>query len=98
MLRQKVLTRMKQIKLTGRERSVLRVLDFSAGNTGVELLESSRLEADDLVTALNSLMGPGFLEVEPYAEEVTIETFLAARFDINPSYAQELRAAMAQRY
>lgn len=89
---------MKQIKLTGRERSVLRVLDFSAGNSGEELLESARLEEDDLVGVLNSLMGPGYLEMMPYAEEATVETFRAARFDINPSYAQELRAAMAQRY
>ena len=89
---------MKQIKLTGRERSVLRVLDFSSGNSGAELLESSRLEPDDLVSVLNSLMGPGFLEMAPYAEEATLETYHAARFDINPSYAQERRAAMAQRY
>lgn len=88
---------MKQIKLTGRERSVLRVLDFSCGNTGEELLESSRLESDDLVSVLNSLMAPGFLEMDPYAEEATLETFFSARFDVNPSYAQELRAAMAQR-
>jgi hypothetical protein len=89
---------MKQIKLTGRERSVLRVLDFSTGNSGGELLENSRLDAEDLVSVLNSLMGPGFLEMAPYAEEATIETYHEARFDINPSYAQELRAAMAQRY
>ena len=89
---------MKQIKLTGRERSVLRVLDFSAGNTGEELLESARLEPDDLIDVINSLMGPGYLEMVPYAEEAALETFRSARFDINPSYAQELRAAMAQRY
>ena len=90
-------TRMKQIKLTGRERSVLRVLDFSNGNTGAELLESARLEADDLVGVLNSLMGPGYLEMVPYAEEATLETFDTARFDVNPSYAHELRTAMAWR-
>ena len=92
------LIRMKQIKLTGRERSVLRVLDFAAGNTGDELLESSRLEADDLVSVLSGLMGPGYIEMSPYAEEATLETFQLARFDINPSYAGEIRAAMAQRY
>ena len=90
-------TRMKQIKITGRERCVLRVLDFAGGNTGEELMESSRLEADDLVTVLSGLMSPGYLEAEPYAEEATLETFRTSRFDINPSYAQELRAAMAQR-
>ena len=89
---------MKQIKLTGRERSVLRVLDFAAGNTGEELLESSRLEPADLVSVLSSLMGPGYLEMAPFADEATEETFRTARFDINPSYAQEIRGAMAQRY
>ena len=88
---------MKQIKLTGRERCVLRVLDFSCGNTGEELLESSRLEADDLVSVLSSLMGPGYLEMTPYAEDAAPETFRTARFDVNPSYAQEIRAAMAHR-
>jgi hypothetical protein len=89
---------MKQIKLTGRERSVLRVLDFASGNTGEELLESSRLDPDDLVSVLSGLMGPGYLEMAPYAEEADLETFRTARFDINPSYAQEIRAAMANRY
>jgi hypothetical protein len=89
---------MKQIKLTGRERSVLRVLDFAGGNTGEELLESSRMEPDDLVSVLSSLMGPGYLEATPFADEATVETFRASRFDINPSYASEIRTAMAQRY
>ena len=89
---------MKQIKLTGRERSVLRVLDFSMGNTGEELLVSSRLDPEDLVDVLNGLMAPGFLEVTPFVEETTVEAFRDSRFDINPSYAQELRAVMANRY
>ena len=89
---------MKQIKLTGRERSVLRMLDFSTGNSGEELLESTRLEADDLVSVLSGLMNPGYLEMTPYAEEAAIDTFRRARFDVNPSYAQEIRAAMAERY
>ena len=91
-------TRMKQIKLTGRERSVLRVLDFTSGKTGEELLESSRLEPEDLVSVLSGLMGPGYLEMEPFADEASEKTFRTARFDINPSYSMELRTAMAQRY
>ena len=89
---------MKQIKLTGRERSVLRVLDFSTGNTGGELLDSSRLAPEDLVDVLNGLMGPGFLEVTPFAEETTLDGFRESRFDVNPSYAQELRSVMANRF
>lgn len=89
---------MKKLKITGRERSVLRVLDFSTGNTGEELLASSRLEPEDLVDVINGLMSPGYLEVTPSTEETTVETFREARFDINPSYSQELRAVMANRY
>jgi hypothetical protein len=89
---------MKQIRITGRERAVLRALDFSTGNTGEELLENSRLEPEILVSVLNSIMGPGYVEMIPYAEEATIENFRAARFDINPSFAFQLRDAVAQRY
>ena len=66
-------TRMKQIKITGRERCVLRVLDFAGGNTGEELMESSRLEADDLVTVLSGLMGPGYLEAVYHLYSMTLK-------------------------
>ena len=89
---------MKQIRLTGRERAVLRGLDISVGSTGEELLEYSRLAPDDLVAVLNSMLGPGYMEMVPYSEEATLENFRAARFDVNPSYAMEIREAMARRY
>ena len=88
---------MKQIKLNGRERSVLRVLDMSCGNTGEELLERARLDPDDLINVLNGLISPGYMEVVPYSEETTVETFMASHFDINPSYASDLRDAMTRR-
>lgn len=87
---------MKQIKLSGRERTVLRAIDFSTGTTGQEILEHSRLEPEDLVDILNGLMDVGFAEVIPYAEHTSIETFATALFEVNPSYALELRAAMAR--
>jgi hypothetical protein len=89
---------MKQIRLTGRERAVLRGVDISVGSTGEELLEYSRFAPDDLVAVLNSMLSPGYMEMVPYAEEATLENFRAARFDINPSYAAEIREAMARRY
>jgi len=89
---------MKQIRLTGRERAVLRGLDNATGSTGEELLEFSRLAPDDLLAVLNSMLSPGYMEMVPYAEEATLENFRAARFDINPSYSAEIRAAMARRY
>jgi len=87
---------MKQIKLTGRERTVLRHIDFAMGTTGEELLDRTRLEAEDLVSTLNGLMEVGFAQMEPYAEATDEVTFRDKLFEVNPSYAQELRTAMAR--
>jgi hypothetical protein len=89
---------MKQIKLSGRERSVLRVLDFTTGNSGEELLDYSRLAPEDLVDVLNGLMDVGYMEMVPYAEHTSEATFRTATFEVNPSYSQELRAAMVRTY
>lgn len=87
---------MKQIRLSGRERTVLRQIDFSCGTTGLDLIERTRLEPDDLVAVLNTLMSVGYAEMNPYAEETDEATFREKLFEVNPSYAQELRAAMAR--
>jgi hypothetical protein len=87
---------MKQIKLSGRERSVLRYIDWTSGTPGDELLEMTKLEADDLVGVLNGLMSVGYVEMVPYAEETDEATFRERTFEVNPSYAQELRAAMSR--
>lgn len=85
---------MKQIKLTGRERSVLRYIDWNMGTKGVELLDCTKLEPDDLVDVLNGLMDVGYVEMVPYAEHTDVETFREKMFEVNPGYALELRAAM----
>jgi hypothetical protein len=87
---------MKQIKLSGRERSVLRYIDFTSGSKGDELLENTKLEPDDLVSVLNGLMSAGYVEMVPYAEETDEATFRETTFEVNPSYAQELRSAMSR--
>jgi hypothetical protein len=85
---------MKQIKLSGRERTVLRAIDFSTGTVGEELLERTKLEPDDLVDVLNGLMTVGYAEMRPYAESTSLETFRETVFEVNPSYALQLREAM----
>lgn len=85
---------MKKIKLSGRERSVLRAIDFSIGTTGEEIIERTRLEPEDLVDVLNGLLCVGYAEVVPYAETTTVETFRGALFEVNPSYALELKEAI----
>ena len=89
---------MKQIKLTGRERAVLRSLDFTTGNTGEELQNHTRIEPEDLVDIINGLMEVGYMEVAPYAEKTSLETYAASMFEVNPSYAQQLRAATARSF
>jgi hypothetical protein len=85
---------MKQIKLSGRERAVLRAIDFSTGTLGQDLLEHTRLQAEDLVDILNGLMEVGYAEVVPFSEHTSLETFATSTFEVNPSYALELREAM----
>ncbi len=85
---------MKEIKLSGRERTVLRAIDFSTGTSGVDLMTRTNIEAEDLVDVLNALIGVGYAEVVPYAESTSLETFHESIFDVNPSYAFDLRAAI----
>jgi hypothetical protein len=87
---------MKEIKLSGRERTVLRYIDWATGTKGSDLRETTRLEPEDLVAILNGLMEVGYLESEPYAEQTDEATFAETIFEVNPSYALELRAAMAR--
>jgi hypothetical protein len=85
---------MKQIKLSGRERSVLRYIDWTTGTKGDGLLECTRLEPEDLVDVLNGLMDVGYVEMNPYAEKTDLESFRDKVFEVNPGYALELRSAM----
>jgi hypothetical protein len=85
---------MKEIKLTGRERCVLRAVNFSVGATGQEIADNTKLPAEDLADILNGLMGVGYVESDPYADATTTETVLTTIFEVNPSYALQLKEAM----
>jgi DNA-binding MarR family transcriptional regulator len=87
---------MKEIKLSGRERTVLRYIDWATGTLGAELQETTRLEPEDLVAVLNGLLEVGYVETEPYSDQTDEETFGETLFEVNPSYAFELKAAMAR--
>jgi DNA-binding MarR family transcriptional regulator len=87
---------MKEIKLSGRERTVLRYIDWATGTKGSELIDTTRLEAEDLVSVLNGLLEVGYIETEPYAEQTDEATYRETIFEVNPSYALELKAAMAR--
>ena len=85
---------MKKIKLTGRELAVLRAIDYANGNTGAEIAERTHIAPEDIVDILNGMCDVGYLETVPPTEKVTEADFAAAHFELNPSYALDLKEAM----
>lgn len=85
---------MKQIKLSGREQAVLRAIDYSTGSSGAEIHAITHIAIDDLADILNGLCDVGYVEVFPTTGRVTAELCAAARFEVNPSYALDLKAAL----
>lgn len=85
---------MKKIKLSGRESAVLHAIGLTAGSTGVEIATRTSIEPVDLTDILNGLMDSGFVECSPPAEHVTLETMDDTHFEVNPSYALELRETL----
>ncbi len=88
---------MRQIKLTGREMSLVRAMGFTETMLGSEILEVTRMEPDDVGDALNGLIAAGFVETTPYQEEVALADLAVTGFEINPAYASDLRTAMQRR-
>ena len=85
---------MREIKLTGREATVIRHIGFAGEIPGAELFESARLEEEDLVDVLNGLLSAGYVENNPYSETTSVETFRAAQWETNPSFVQGLKEAL----
>lgn len=85
---------MRNIKLTGREASLVRVMGFAEPMSGTEIQQNSSMTAEDLTDTLNSLISAGFVESQPYYEQVRIEAMPTARFEVNPSYAHQIKAAL----
>lgn len=91
---------MKQIKLTGREMAAIKAIDYATGSTGAEIAERTHIEETELLDLLNGLSEVGFLEAYaigselPLTKQVPPEAFASARFEINPSYALQLKEAM----
>jgi hypothetical protein len=95
-LSERLVLPMKQIKLSGREKTVLRYMEWATGSKGTELLEMTRLDPEDLVAVLNGLMEVGYVEMQPYADQTDVATFAESLFEVNPGYALELKEAMAR--
>jgi hypothetical protein len=85
---------MKQIKLSGREMAVLRSIDYASGSMGTEILERTQIDGLDLADVLNGLYDVGYVEAYPPVEPISHLNFATTRFEINPSYALQLKEAM----
>jgi DNA-binding IclR family transcriptional regulator len=84
----------REIKLNGRELGVMRAIGFGLGVPGAELQERTNIEPEDLCDLLNTLLDIGYLETPSMKERVTLDEMPAELFEINPSYAGELKVAM----
>lgn len=87
---------MRRIKLSGRERAVLKAVGFAEGAEGSDLLEHTQMPLDELVDVLNALLAAGYVENKPYSEQVTNGEMHAVTFEVNPGYIHELREAMSR--
>jgi hypothetical protein len=85
---------MRQIKLSGRERAVVRAIGFAEGMGGEEIREHTRIPAEDLTDVLNALLGAGFVESQPYRDQITTPELATLQFEVNPSYVHEIKGAM----
>lgn len=82
------------IRLNGRESAVLRYIGFGLGVTGTELQDRLQMPAEDVVDVLNTLLDIGYVETPTMKERITVEEFAAETFEINPSYAGDLKAVL----
>ena len=85
---------MRNIKLSGREATVLRAIGFTEAMMGAEIQDCTRMDVEDVTDTLNSLMSAGFVETVPYYEEVQLAEMPVTAFELNPAYAHELKQAL----
>lgn len=85
---------MRHIKLSGREMNVVRVMGFTEGVLGADILDNTHMQAEDVTDTLNSLMSAGFVESVPYRDQVEMAEMPVTSFEINAAYAHELRKAL----
>jgi hypothetical protein len=88
---------MRNIRLSGREATVVRAIGFAEPMMGAELQDQTHMDSEDVTDTLNSLMSAGFVESVPYYDEVQLAEMPVTAFELNPAYAHELKQALYQR-
>jgi hypothetical protein len=84
----------RQIKLTGREATIVRAIGFTDTTLGAEIQDMTKMEMEDVTDTVNGLIAAGFVESIPYTEEVPMSEVMATAFELNPAYSHELRRAI----
>src|ERR1700739_3136649 len=87
---------MRQVKLSGREATIVRAIGFTEPVLGAEIQDYVKMESEDVTDTLNSLMSAGFVESIPYAEQVELAEMPVTSFELNPAYCHELKRALAR--
>lgn len=87
---------MRRIKLSGRERAVLKAVGFAEAVPGEQIQDHTQIPPDDLADVLNGLLTAGFVESRPFREQITSADLGTFEFEVNPSYAHELKDSMHQ--
>lgn len=85
---------MREIKLSGREQAVIRSIDYALGSTGTEIQERTQIDGSDLADILNGLCDVGYVESFPVTEPITYLNYAPIRYEVNPSYALQIKEAM----
>lgn len=87
---------MRRIKLSGRERAVLKALGFANAMLGSDIVDYTQMQADDVTDVLNALLTAGYVESKPYRDQVASEEMVTFEFEVNPAYVHELKVSMAR--
>ena len=82
------------IKLSGREAGVVRAIGFGLGVSGTDLAERLQMDESEMVDVLNGLLEAGYLEAASMREQVGVADYATETFEVNPSYASELKGVM----
>ncbi|MFL6528423.1 MAG: MarR family transcriptional regulator [Chthoniobacterales bacterium] len=85
---------MRNIRLSGREARVVRVIGFAEGMLGAEIQDNTQMDAEDVTDTLNSLISAGFVEPVPYRDQVDMAEMPTVSFELNAAYTHELRGAL----
>jgi hypothetical protein len=88
---------MRNIKLSGREATIVRAIGFTEAMMGAEIQDCTHMNVEDVTDTLNSLMSAGFVETVPYYEEIQLAEMPVTAFELNPAYAHELKQALYRR-